>query len=316
MPTHGIRLDLEFLAIAVSAAATSFFMTGEVISNILFTGLLAALFFLIGIHVDIGELKKSSHYRKEILIGGLMIYGLAPALAFLTAYLVPGSLGDAFIAIGVSAAALGSPIVFSNLGKGEGSLALIIGVLSLLTGFLIIPVLLIVLNVEFPILDFAVKNILVIGAPLLLGVIAQRYNNLLFDDFRHHFSKLALWLLILIMGVQFQLVYQVHGLGFITNLGIGVLLMTLFVLASYELAYLISRKSGIMERNARTIGYVTGSKGIAIALFVAAQFGGEAVAYVSAYYFVRQAVIGSIAEYINHGKIRFFEKPVFDAIRR
>jgi len=245
-----------------------------------------------------------------------MIYGLAPALAFLTAYLVPGSLGDAFIAIGVSAAALGSPIVFSNLGKGEGSLALIIGVLSLLTGFLIIPVLLIVLNVEFPILDFAVKNILVIGAPLLLGVIAQRYNNLLFDDFRHHFSKLALWLLILIMGVQFQLVYQVHGLGFITNLGIGVLLMTLFVLASYELAYLISRKSGIMERNARTIGYVTGSKGIAIALFVAAQFGGEAVAYVSAYYFVRQAVIGSIAEYINHGKIRFFEKPVFDAIRR
>jgi len=173
-----------------------------------------------------------------------------------------------------------------------------------------------VLNVEFPILDFAVKNILVIGAPLLLGVIAQRYNNLLFDDFRHHFSKLALWLLILIMGVQFQLVYQVHGLGFITNLGIGVLLMTLFVLASYELAYLISRKSGIMERNARTIGYVTGSKGIAIALFVAAQFGGEAVAYVSAYYFVRQAVIGSIAEYINHGKIRFFEKPVFDAIRR
>jgi len=92
--------------------------------------------------------------------------------------------------------------------------------------------------------------------------------------------------------------------------------MTLFVLASYELAYLISRKSGIMERNARTIGYVTGSKGIAIALFVAAQFGGEAVAYVSAYYFVRQAVIGSIAEYINHGKIRFFEKPVFDAIRR
>jgi len=200
MPTHGIRLDLEFLAIAVSAAATSFFMTGEVISNVLFTGLFAALFFLIGIHVDIGELKKSSHYRKEILIGGLMIYGLAPALAFLTAYLVPGSLGDAFIAIGVSAAALGSPIVFSNLGKGEGSLALIIGVLSLLTGFLIIPVLLIVLNVEFPILDFAVKNILVIGAPLLLGVIAQRYNNLLFDDFRHHFSKLALWLLILIMG--------------------------------------------------------------------------------------------------------------------
>jgi len=316
MPVHGIRLDLEFLAIAVSAAAVSFFMTGEVISNVLFTGLLATLFFLIGIHLDVGELKKSSHYRKEIILAGLMIYVLAPALAFITAYFVPGSLGDAFIAIGVSAAALGSPIVFSNIGKGEGSLALILGILSLITGFLIIPILLILFNVDFPILDFATKNILFIGIPLALGVIAQRYKNFLFDDLRHHFSKLAIWLLILIMAVQFQLVYEVRGLGFITGLGLGVLLMALFIVASYGLPYLISKRVGIMERNAKTIGYVTGSKGIAIALFVAAQFGGEAVAYVSAYYFVRQAVLGSIAEYINHGKIRFFEKPVFEAIRQ
>jgi len=316
MPKHGIRLDLEFVAIAVSAAAISVFMTGDVISNVLFTGLLAALFFLIGIHIDIDQLKKCSHYKKEILIGGAMIYILAPALAFLTAYFVPQSLSNAFIAIGVSAAALGSPVVFSNLGKGEGNLAFIIGALSLLAGFLMIPVLLFGFNVDFPITDFAVKNLLFIGAPLLLGVGSQRYQNALFDDFKHHFSKLALWLLILVMGVQFQLVYQAQGLGFITNLGMGVLLMTSFVIISYGLSYLISRKLGIMERNARTIGFVTGSKGIAVALFIAAQFGGEAVAYVSAYYFVRQAVIGGIAEYFHHGEVKVFERLKFNPFNR
>jgi len=40
-------------------------MTGEVISNVLFTGLLAALFFLIGIHVDIGELKNLHTTEKK-----------------------------------------------------------------------------------------------------------------------------------------------------------------------------------------------------------------------------------------------------------
>lgn len=316
MPKHGIRLDLEFVAIAVSAAAISLFMTGDVISNVLFTGLLAALFFLIGIHMDLGQLKKCSHYKKEILVGGLMIYVLAPVLAFIAAYFISGSLGNAFIAIGVSAAAIGSPVVFSNIGKGEGGLALIISSLSLLGGLVLIPILLFGFNVDFPITDFAVENLLFIGAPLLIGLGSQRFQNVLFEDFKHHFSKLALWLLILVMGVQFQLVYQTQGLGFITELGTGVLFMTTFVMFSYGLSYLISRELGIMERNARTIGIVAGSKGIAIALFIAAQFGGEAVAFVSAYYFVRQAVIGGIAEYFHHGEISIFEKLISSVLTR
>lgn len=308
MPVHGIRLDLEFAAIALSAAAVSVFMTGNIISNVLFTGLISTLIFLIGAHIDLDKLKSCTHYKKEVLTGGVMIYILTPVLAFLTAYLAPESLGNAFVAIGVSAAAIGSPVVFSNFGKGEGNLALLIGSLSLLAGFIIIPVLLLGFNVAFPIGDFAVKNLVFLGVPLLLGIGSQRYQNIILDDFKHHFSKLALWLLILIMAVQFQLVYRVQGLEFITSLGTGILLMAGFVLASYSISYLVSKKLGIMERNARTIGFVAGSKGIAIALFVASQFGAEAVAYVSAYYFVRQAVVGSIAEYFHHGEIRVFER--------
>lgn len=308
MPVHGIRLDLEFGAIVLSAVGLSMFMTGDVISNVLFTGLISALFFLIGIHVDLSELKKCKNYKREVLIGGITIYILAPALAFLTAYFVPENLGNAFIAIGVSAAAIGSPVVFSNIGKGEGDLALIIGGLSLLAGLLIIPALLFGFNVAFPVGRFAAKNLLFIGVPLLLGMGSQRYQNVLLKDLRHHFSKLTLWLLILVMAVQFQLIYQAQGFSFITGLGTGIGLMTLFVLASYSISYLIAKKAGIMERKARTIGFVTGSKGIAVALFIAAQFGGEAVAYVSAYYFVRQVVIGLIAEYFSKGEINIFER--------
>lgn len=308
MPAHGIRLDLEFAAIAVSAGIVSTMMIGQVISNVLFTSLIAVLFFLIGNHLDLSELKKCRQYKKEVLLGGLMVYILAPLLAFGVSTLVPGSLGNAFIAIGVSAAAIGSPVVFSNLGKGEGNLALVISGLSLLVGFLVIPLLLFGLDVALPIGEFAVKNLAFLGLPLLLGIGAQRYQNTLFDDFRHHFSKLALWLLILIMGVQFQLVYQAQGLSFLTGLGTGLVLMTGFVLATFLASYFISRQLGVMERNSRTIGFVTGSKGIAIALFIAAQFGGEAVAYVSAYYFVRQGVIGLIAEYFRHGEIKVFRR--------
>lgn len=316
MPKHGIRLDLEFVALVLTAVTASIFATGEVISNVLFTGLLAVLFFLIGIHMDLDSLRKVSHYRKEVLVGGAMIYLLAPLIAFLTALFVPENLSNAFIAIGVSAAAIGSPVVFSNIGKGEGDLALIIGALSLLTGFLIIPVLLLGFSVEFPVTEFAVENLIFIGIPLVTGIVSERYHNALFDDFKHHFSKLALWLLVLIMAVQLQLIYKAQGLSFITELGLGLVLMTGFVLASFGISYLIAKKIGIMERNARTIGYVTGSKGIAIALFVASQFGGEAVAYVSAYYFVRQVVIGAIAEYYRHGELKTLQRIRPDILSR
>lgn len=316
MPKHGIRLDLEFAALTISAAAISFFMTGQVISNVLFTGLMATLFFLIGIHIDFNQVKKCTQYKKEILTGGVMIYLLAPVLALLTAYLVKGSLANAFIAIGVSAAAIGSPVVFSNIGKGEGNLALIIGSLSLFSGFLLIPLILLGFSVQFPIIGFAIDNLLFLGAPLAIGMIAQRYENALFEDFKHHFSKLALWLLVLVMAVQLQMVYQAQGISFLSGLGVAVVLMSLFVLVSYGISYTVSKKLGIMERNARTIGYVTGSKGIAIALFIAAQFGGKAVAYVSVYYFVRQAVIGSIAEYYRHGRIRVAERLEFSFFNR
>ncbi len=304
MPVHGIRLDAEFLAIVLTASMVSYFVTGAIISNVMFGVLLAVLFFLLGIHTDIGKLRSNLHRRRELALGLVMVYIVTPMLAFLLAGVTTGGLADALVAIGVSAAAVGSPIVWSNLGRGEGNTALVIGSVSLFTGLGVIPLLLLGFNTSVPLFTLLAENVGVIGIPLLAGLAAQRFDNFLFEDFRHHFSKLALWLLVVVMGVQVQLIYQSSGLAFLSELGSSVFLLTGFVALSFFVSYGTARKIGVMERQARSIGFVSSSKGIGIALFIAAQLSGEAVAYVAIYYFIRQAVCGLIAEYFHHGEFR------------
>lgn len=303
MPVHGIKLDLEFLAIVVGASLVSYFLSNTLVSNVLFTELIAILFFLIGLHLDTDRLRRCFHHKQEIALGWVMIYLLTPLTAFGLAYLLNGAVGDAFIAIGVSAAAIGSPVVWSNLGKGEGDLALVVAGTSLILGFAAIPLLLLGADFSVPVGEIAVKNLLFLGVPLALGVGSQRFENFLFDDLRHHFSKVALWLLILVMGIQFQMLYSAQGLAFFTQAGIGILALIGFVFFSFGLGYFFSKKMGMLERKARTLGFVSGSKGIAIALFIASQISGEAVAFVSIYYFIRQGVCGLIAEYFRHSEV-------------
>lgn len=301
MPVHGIRLDLEFAAIAIGASALSFYITGQVVSNVLFTTLIAALFFLMGLHIDIPKLERNVHKRRELAIGLGMVYIIVPLLALLLSRTVSGGLQQGLIAIGVSTAAIGSPVVWSNIGKAEDGTALLISTLSLFVGIALIPVLLVFFSSSLPVTEFMGRNLLFLGVPLALGMFSQRFRIFLFDDMKHHFSKLALWLLILIMGAQFQLVYQARGLSFINELVLAVPLLTGFVLLTFLIGYLGSRNLGVMERKARSIGFVSGSKGIAVALFVAAQLSPEAVVYVSIHYFVRQVVCGSIAEFFRQG---------------
>lgn len=304
MPVHGIKLDLEFLAIVTGAVAVSYFISGMIVSNALFTTLIAILFFLIGLHLDTDKLRKCAHHPHETFLGLGFIYMMAPLTAFLLASYFGGSLGDAFIAIGVSAASLGSPVVFSNLSRGEGDLAVIVSGAALLVGIAIIPLLLFGLNATVPVKDIAINNLLFLGLPLIIGIGSQRFENFLIDDLRHHFSKVALWLLVLVFGVQFKLLYETQGLSILGSLGTGAAALVGFALFSFLAAYLVSRGLGVMERKARALGFVAGSKNIAIALFIASQISGEVVAYVSVYYFVRQAVnFGMVEVFRNHDSL-------------
>ncbi|MFB6199375.1 MAG: bile acid:sodium symporter family protein [Candidatus Nanohaloarchaea archaeon] len=262
----------------------------------MFSALIASLFFLIGLHLKIDKLRSCRHRLKELGIGLSVIFVLTPLLGFLIDSVVGGALGDAFLVIGVSAAALGSPVVFANRGRAEGELSLIIGGVSVILGVLLMPLLLSLFGLDVVFQDLALKNLAVVGVPLVAGIGAQRWENFLLDDLRHHFSKLSLWLIVTIMGVQGYLVYSAQGLQFLTGLGTALVLMTGFVSVSYGLGYGISRLSGLLEKNSRSVGFSSGSKNLALALFMASQVGGEVVAYVLAYYFVRQAVTGGISE--------------------
>jgi len=308
MPVHGIRADIELLALVGSAGALSFILTDKVISNVLFTSLISILFFMVGLHLDLSEIRKVVHHRKTAATGLVSVYLLVPALAFAATTFTSGGLAKAFAAIGISAAAVSSPVVFSNRGKGEGSLALKVSGLSLLAGLLIIPLLLLGFNTGIRLEEFALRNIGFLGVPLLAGMFSRKYENFLMEDMRHHFSKLAFWLLALIGAVQLQMLYAAEGISFLAEFGFGVALLTGFTFASFLMGYGASRVSGLMEREARTIGFVSGSKSVAVALFIAAQLGGEAVAFVSVYYFVRQAVSAVIAEYFAHGELKTLKR--------
>lgn len=300
MPVHGIRLDLEFLAIAAGAAIVSFFVTGEIVSNMLFTALIATLFFLMGLHMDRGEVRKNAHKRKELLIGLTMVYVAVPLIAFGFSRFLTGPLHSAILFIGISTVAIGSSVVWSNIGKGDDGTALLIAILSLFLGIGIIPALLVLIDTSVSVTAFTGKNMLVLGVPFLLGLFAQRFENFLIDDLRHHFSKVSLWLLVLIMGVQFHLSFS-NGLSILREVAIAVPVLAGFVLLTFSIGYFGSRNLGVMERKARAIGFATGSKGLAVALFIAAQLSPEAVIFVSLHYFVRQGVCGAIAEFFKHG---------------
>ena len=300
MPSHGIRLDAEFLTIMVGAMALSYFVTDQIVSNFLFSTLIASLFFLMGLHLDINKFRKNIHRRGELGLGLIMVYLFAPVLAFVLARYIGGYIGEALIAIGVSTAAIGSPVVWSNIGKGDDGAAFMISSVSLLAGILVIPVLLFTMNQSINVFDLFAKNILILGAPLGLGISAQRYNHTVFNDMKHHFSKLSLWLLILMMGVQAHLLFQTEGFGFLQSILPTIPIFIGFTAVSYAVGYYSAKELGFLEKTARSIGFVTGSKGIAVALFVAAQLGGKAVLAVSIYFFIRQAVCGGIAEYYKH----------------
>ncbi len=312
MAVHGWRFDLEFLGIAVAAIAAAFLLstyTGYVVHNALTSILIAVLFFLIGIHLDIRKLGKNLHHTGEIGLGILLVYVFTPLLALGFAEIFTG-MADAFLAIGVSAAAIGAPVVWSNVAKGEGSVALAVSGLSVILGLAVIPLLLQFLGIGIDIGGVAGNIAAFAGVPLLIGIGSQRFQNFLFDDFRTHFSKLALWFILLVTAIQGYQLFLVKGFSFVGELFLAVPVLAGFVLLSFFGGYLSGMLWNVPERKSRALGFTAASKSLGISLLIATQLSAEAVAFVLLYFLVRQATCGGIAEYLRHGRISGLEKLV------
>lgn len=310
MVSHGLRLDAEFAAIVVVALSVSLLVSGELVSNALFSSLLVALFFLMGLHIDTGKFRRNLHHRKELCTGLAMVFLVVPAVAFILSRAVGGAVGEALIAIGASTAAIGSPTVFSSIGKGEDGTALLVSASTVFAGVAAVPALAYLLGAEVPVLQFAAKNFALIGLPLAMGVVFQRYENRILEDVKVHFSKLGLWLIALIFGVQLKLVLGSTAFS-ASELLVGVPVMLFFVAVTYSIGHAGSKLLGINERKSRAIGFVSGSKGLAVALFIASQISGGAVVFVTLYFFARQLLLGGLSEaYAGHLEREFLRQGV------
>lgn len=300
MPFHGLKSDLELAALVVTAGATSFFVSGQIFSNVLFTFLLASLFFLVGLHLDLSLFSALRHKRRQLTVSLIAVYVLTPIIAYVFS-LLPGYIGEVFLVLGVSGAALGSPMIWSNLASADGDLASHTATFSLLFAPVFVPILVFLMPLEFN-TSLVVGNIPIIAVPFLVGMLAQNYENGFLQDLRIHFSKLAFWLIVLITLVQFRLLVQEQGALYTSELLISSVFFGAFSLIAFGYSHLLGIFTELYEKESRAIGFIGSSKNVAIAFFLAAHLSGEIVLLVGVYYFVRQLMGLTFVDLYVHGE--------------
>lgn len=306
MPFHGLKTDLELVALIGSAGAVSYFVSGQVLSNVLFTFLLASLFFLVGLHLDLGFFKAIRNKGKQLSISLLSVFALVPAIAYIFSY-VPGHIGDVFLVLGASGAALSSPAIWSNMANADGDLASYAGTFSIFASLIFVPVLLLLFPLEVN-YSLMIENLVFVVVPFLIGVITQNYENNLIEDLRIHFSKLAFWLITLITLVQGRLILQADGVLYVSQLLVASLLFAAFSVLTFGYSHILGVISGFYEKEARAIGFISSSRNVAIAFFIGVHVSPEVVMLVGLYYFVRQVTGVIFVDMYLHGEPKFMER--------
>lgn len=306
MPFHGLKADLELAVLVISAGAVSYLVTDQVLSNVLFTFLLASLFFLTGLHVNLSFFEAIREKGSQLSIVLLTVFGLVPAVAYIFSFL-PGHLGEVFMVLGASGAALSSPRIWSNLSNADGDLASYAGSFSIFGCLIFTPIILMIypLQIDFSLMT---QNLVFAVVPFLLGVVTQNYENNVLEDLRIHFSKLAFWLIVLITLVQTKLIFQAEGTVYTAQLGLAVLFFAAFSVLNFGYSHITGILSGFYEKEARAIGFISSSRNVAIAFFIALHVSPEAVMLVGVYYFVRQVMGILYVDMYQHGEPKFMER--------
>lgn len=283
MPVHGLKADLELLGLVASAAIASYLVHGAVLSNIMFTVLLGGLFFLLGLHIDLDLEGALNHRLDTLTVIALMVFAVTPLIAYSFSFL---GATEAFLVLAASATAIGSPRVWSNFAGADGRLAGVGGSISILLSFLLAPV---IFAIVYPQADLQMLslNAAKFALPFLAGVSLRNYENFVIDDLRIHFSKMSFWLITTITLIQFGFLYEAGALNLGLILGSAVL-FSLFTIVSYCLGFAISELVGFYPKESVAIGYISGTKNVAIAFLLASQINGQTIALVGLYYFTRQ----------------------------
>lgn len=306
MTLHGLKTDLELLVMLLTAGIASYLVTGQVLSNVLFTFLLASLFFLIGLHLDLGFFGALRNRRKPISLALVSVFGLVPAIAYIFSF-VPGQIGDAFLVLGASGAALSSPRIWANISNSDGNLVRYGSTFSFFGCMIFTPILLYLFPID---IDYSLmaQNLPLVAIPFAVGLVTRNYENRIIEDLRIHFSKLSFWLITVITLVQTKLILQADGLVYGSRLLIAALLFSAFGVLTFGYSHILGVLSGLYEKEARALGFISSSRNIAVAFFISVHVSAEAVMLVGVYYFVRQLTGFLFVDMYLHGEPKFLER--------
>lgn len=298
MPVHGLKADLELAGLLGSAAVFSFLVEGALLSNVLFSFLLGALFFLIGLHLDLDFESALDHRLDRLTIATTLVFLVTPIIAYSFSII---AIKEVFLVLAASAAAISSPRVWSNLARGDGKLAGVSSSTAFLLSFMLTPIIFFLI---YPSADLQILsvNASMFGIPFITGLALRNYENFLIKDMRVHFSKISFWLITVITLVQIEFLYS-SGVLDVTKFILAGLMFTVFTLVSSGLGFALSELLGFYQKESIALGFVSGSKNIALAFLLASQVGAEAIALVGLYYFVRQLTCTGILNFTRNTEL-------------
>ncbi|MBC5793512.1 MAG: hypothetical protein H8Z69_05795 [Nanohaloarchaea archaeon] len=284
MPLHGLEADLELAVLVIGSAIISYLIEGAIVSNYLFAGLLAGLFFLMGTHLEHFNPRK-----KEVLTGLASVYltGLLIGGAF---YLL--GFGPVMIALGLSAASIGSPSIWSNLSSADGNLASEVSSAAVVSSILLIPSISLLLPIQF---NFTPIHVAIAYIPMVAGYLLKTSSFEYVQEVRVHFSKLSLFLILLITGIQTQMLIESGAFISVISIVGKASVFAVFFMTCFLASYPVSRLLGFNIKQSRAIAFSSSSKNVAIGFLLASMISPEAVASVGIYYAVRQLMgVGTV----------------------
>ena len=299
MAIHGLKFDYESVILFIVAVVVSTFITGNPVSQVLFTALVVILFFMKGLNIRPEKVKNNTHKWREVLVGTSLSYLLFPLAAIAFSYYLEGAAKLAVLVIGFSAAAIGPAIVWSGRAKAEPDTSTVLTVIGLIPA---VPLLYLALEPVFGInpVIFAEQAFYFAVLPLLFGYFMKNFETRVFSDIKHHFSRVAMWLIMLVALVQFQAMMALRGASVIYELAVVFSFFILLTAVMSYLGYAFSRHIGIMERKSRSVSLFSGSKSFGVAILLGSQLGSMVLLYVLTYYFARQIVMEMIVKQSNN----------------
>lgn len=229
----------------------------------------------IGMTLSGGDFRRIADRPKPVLVGILGHYLLLPLLGFAVAWLFPMPTEFAIGLVLVAACPSGSTSnALTYLARGNVALAVTLTVISALVTFLSVPLLVNLAlqlfagetrQIRLPVAQTIAHLAALVLVPVLLGMSIRRYAPAFVQRVEPWVSKFALGFLLLLI-VAIVIAEHENLPGWLAQLGPAALTLSC---AAIGLGYLLGRISGLVLRDAITVGMEVGVQNSTLAIVIA-----------------------------------------------